>query len=62
MFDPFPCPMYSLNLKFACELLFPTVFEDDDKIFSFNNKDEKLKFLDGIKEYVDNLEQTYQDA
>ena len=38
------------------------LYENDDKMFSFNNKDEKLKFLDGIKEYVDNLEQTYQDA
>ena len=38
------------------------LYENDGKMFSFNNKDEKLKFLDGIKEYVDNLEQTYQDA
>jgi exodeoxyribonuclease-1 len=38
------------------------LYENDDKMFSFSNKDEKLKFLDGIKEYVDNLEQTYQDA
>ena len=38
------------------------LYENDDKMFSFNNKDEKLKFLDGIKEYVDNLEQIYQDA
>jgi hypothetical protein len=27
-----------------------------------NLKDDKLKFLDCIKEYVDNLEQTYHDA
>ena len=38
------------------------LYENDHMMFSFNNKDEKLKFLDGIKEYVDNLEQTYQDA
>jgi len=38
------------------------LYENDDKMFSFNNKDEKLKFLDGIKEYVDNLERIYQDA
>jgi len=38
------------------------IYENDDKMFSFKNKDEKLKFLDGIKDYVDNLEQKYQDA
>jgi exodeoxyribonuclease-1 len=38
------------------------LYENDDKMFSFKTKDEKLKFLDGIKEYADNLEQTYQDA
>ena len=38
------------------------LYENDDKMFSFSNKDEKLKFLEGIKENVDNLEQTYQDA
>ena len=38
------------------------IYENDDKMFSFKTKDEKLKFLDGIKEYVDNLEQKYQDA
>ena len=36
--------------------------EDDNKMFSFNTKDEKLKFLDGINDYVMNLELKYQDA
>jgi hypothetical protein len=31
--------------------------ENDDKIFSFKTVDEKLKFLDGINDYVMNLEQ-----
>ena len=38
------------------------IYENDDKMFAFKNKDEKLKFLDGIKEYVDNLEQIYLEA
>jgi len=36
--------------------------ENEDKMFSFKNVDEKLKFLDGINEYVMNLEQKYSDA
>ena len=36
--------------------------ENDDKMFSFKTKDEKLKFLDGINDYVMNLELKYQDA
>ena len=36
--------------------------EDDNKMFSFNTVDEKLKFLDGINEYVMNLEQIYENA
>ena len=36
--------------------------ENDDKMFSFKTVDEKLKFLDGINEYVMNLEQKYSDA
>ena len=36
--------------------------EDDNKMFSFKTKDEKLKFLDGINDYVMNLELKYQDA
>jgi exodeoxyribonuclease-1 len=31
-------------------------------MFSFQNTDEKLKFLDGINDYVMNLEQKYSDA
>ena len=36
--------------------------EDDNKMFSFKTVDEKLKFLDGINDYVMNLESKYQDA
>ena len=36
--------------------------EDDNKMFSFKTKDEKLKFLDGINDYVMNLELKYQDS
>ena len=36
--------------------------ENDDKMFSFKTVDEKLKFLDGINDYVMNLEQKYSDA
>ena len=36
--------------------------ENDDKMFSFKNNDEKLNFLDGINDYVMNLEQKYSDA
>ena len=36
--------------------------ENEDKMFSFKNNDEKLKFLDGINDYVMNLEQKYSDA
>jgi len=38
------------------------IYENDDKMFAFKTVDEKLKFLDGIKEYVDNLEQIYLEA
>ena len=31
-------------------------------MFSFKSVDEKLKFLDGINDYVMNLEQKYSDA
>jgi len=36
--------------------------ENDDKMFSFKTVDEKLKFLEGINDYVMNLEQKYSDA
>ena len=36
--------------------------ENEDKMFSFKTVDEKLKFLDGINDYVMNLEQKYNDA
>ena len=36
--------------------------ENEDKMFSFKTIDEKLKFLDGINDYVMNLEQKYLDA
>ena len=36
--------------------------ENDDKMFSFKTVDEKLKFLDGINDYVMNLEQKYSDV
>ena len=36
--------------------------ENEDKMFSFKTVDEKLKFLDGINDYVMNLEQKYSDA
>ena len=36
--------------------------ENEDKMFSFKTVDEKLKFLDGINEYVMNLEQMYSDS
>jgi exodeoxyribonuclease-1 len=36
--------------------------ENEDKMFSFKSNDEKLKFLDGINDYVMNLEQKYSDA
>jgi len=36
--------------------------ENEDKMFSFKSVDEKLKFLDGINDYVMNLEQKYLDA
>ncbi len=36
--------------------------ENEDKMFSFKTVDEKLKFLDGINDYVMNLEQKYTDA
>ena len=35
---------------------------NDEKMFSFKSKEEKLKFLDGINEYVMNLEKKYADA
>mgnify|MGYP001255902538 CR=1 FL=1 len=36
--------------------------ENEDKMFSFKSVDEKLKFLDGINDYVMNLEQKYSDS
>ena len=36
--------------------------ENEDKMYSFKTVDEKLKFLDGINDYVMNLEQKYSDA
>ena len=36
--------------------------ENEDKMFSFKTVDEKLKFLDGINDYVMNLEQKYSDT
>ena len=36
--------------------------ENEDKMFSFKTIDEKLKFLDGINDYVMNLEQKYLDV
>ena len=36
--------------------------ENDDKMYSFKTVDEKLNFLDGINDYVMNLEQKYSDA
>ncbi len=36
--------------------------ENEDKMFSFKTVDEKLKFLDGINDYVMNLEQKYLDV
>ena len=36
--------------------------ENEYKMFSFKTVDEKLKFLDGINDYVMNLEQKYSDA
>ena len=36
--------------------------ENEDKMFSFKTVDEKLKFLDGINDYVMNLELKYSDA
>ena len=36
--------------------------ENHDKMFSFKTVDEKLKFLDGINDYVMNLEQKYSNA
>ena len=36
--------------------------ENEGKMFSFKTVDEKLKFLDGINDYVMNLEQKYSDA
>ena len=36
--------------------------ENDNKMFSFKTVDEKLKFLDGINDYVMNLEQKYSDT
>ena len=36
--------------------------ENEDKMFSFKTVDEKLKFLDGINDYVMNLEQKYSDG
>ena len=36
--------------------------ENEDKMFSFKTVDEKLKFLDGINDYVMNLEQKYSDV
>ena len=38
------------------------ISENEGKMFSFKTVDEKLKFLDGINEYVMNLEQKYSDA
>tara|TARA_A100001388_G_scaffold276605_1_gene264786 strand:- start:211 stop:1656 length:1446 start_codon:yes stop_codon:yes gene_type:complete len=35
--------------------------ENEEKMFSFKTIDEKLKFLDGINDYVMNLEQKYND-
>ena len=36
--------------------------ENENKMFSFKTVDEKLKFLDGINDYVMNLDQKYSDA
>jgi len=36
--------------------------ENENKMFSFKSVDEKLKFLDGINDYVMNLEQKYSDG
>ena len=36
--------------------------ETENKMFSFKSVDEKLKFLDGINDYVMNLEQKYSDG
>ena len=41
---------------------FDSKIKNEDKMFSFKTVDEKLKFLDGINEYVMNLEQKYSDA
>ncbi len=38
------------------------IYENEDKMFSFKSNDEKMKFLDGIKDYVDNIEQKYMDV
>ena len=36
--------------------------ENDDKMFSFKSKEEKLDFLEGINKYVMELEQKYSKA
>ena len=46
----------------ACYKEIDDIRTDDEKMFSFKSKKEKLKFLDGINEYVMNLEKKYSDA
>lgn len=36
--------------------------EDDEKMFSFKSKEEKLKFLDGINDYVMSIEKKYENV
>ena len=36
--------------------------EDDEKMFSFKSKEEKLKFLDGINDYVISIEKKYENT
>ncbi len=46
----------------ACYKEIDDIRTDDQKMFSFKSKEEKLKFLDGINEYVMNLEKKYADS
>ena len=46
----------------ACYKEIDDIRTDDEKMFAFKSKKEKLKFLDGINEYVMNLEKKYSDA
>ena len=38
------------------------LLEHDEKMFSFKSKDEKLNFLEGINDYVMQLEKKYESA